>query len=96
MDNACFESKSNFSIKNKTSEEAWSVVKPSIEYFRVFGCISHVHVSNSRRKNLDDESLACVLLGVSEESKAYRLYDPISQRIIISRDVIFEENKSWE
>lgn len=96
MDNACFESKSNFSVKNKTSEEAWSGVKPSIEYFRVFGCISHVHVPNSRRKKLDDESLACVMLGVSEESKAYRLYDPVSQRILISRDVIFEENKSWE
>ena len=32
---------------------------------------------------------------VSEESKAYRLYDPTSQRIIISRDVVFEEDKSW-
>ncbi|KAH7570295.1 hypothetical protein JRO89_XS05G0082600 [Xanthoceras sorbifolium] len=27
-----------------------------------------------------------------EESKAYRLYDPISQRIIISKDVVFEED----
>ena len=33
---------------------------------------------------------------VSEESKAYRLYDPTSQRIIISRDVVFEEDKSWD
>ncbi|KAI5448232.1 hypothetical protein KIW84_015599 [Lathyrus oleraceus] len=33
--------------------------------------------------------------GVSEESKAYRLYNPISKRIIISRDVIFEEEKQW-
>ncbi|GMI66249.1 hypothetical protein HRI_000294200 [Hibiscus trionum] len=31
-----------------------------------------------------------------EESKAYKLYDPISQRIIVSRDVIFEENEKWE
>ncbi|XP_037497309.1 uncharacterized protein LOC119371385 [Jatropha curcas] len=34
--------------------------------------------------------------GISEESKAYRIYDPISQRIIISRDVVFEEDKQWE
>ncbi|RVX12019.1 Retrovirus-related Pol polyprotein from transposon TNT 1-94 [Vitis vinifera] len=33
---------------------------------------------------------------VSEESKAYRLYDPISQKIIISRDVVFEEDKNWD
>ena len=71
-------------VKNKTSEEAWSGVKPSVKYFRVFWCISHVHVPDSRTKMLDDESLACDLLGVSEESKTYRLYDPVSQRIIIS------------
>lgn len=34
-------------------------------------------------------------MGVSEESKAYRLYNPISKRIAISRDVIFEEKKQW-
>ncbi|KAL6321787.1 hypothetical protein AAG906_035477 [Vitis piasezkii] len=72
--------------KKQDSEEAWSGVKPSVEHFRVFGCISH----------LDDKSLSCVLLGVSEESKAYRLYDPVSQRIITSRDVVFEEDKNWD
>jgi len=40
--------------------------------------------------------MACVLLGVSEESKAYRLYDPASQKIIVSRDVVFEEDKGWD
>ena len=35
-------------------------------------------------------------MGVSEESKAYRLYNPISKRVITSRDVIFAENENWE
>ncbi|XP_034674326.1 uncharacterized protein LOC117905532 [Vitis riparia] len=64
--------------------------------FQSFGCISHVHVPDSKRTKLDDKSFSCVLLGVSEESKAYRLYDPISQKIIISRDVVFEEDKNWD
>ena len=34
-----------------------------------------------------------MLLGVSEESKAYRLYDPATKRIVVSRDVVFEEEK---
>jgi hypothetical protein len=37
-----------------------------------------------------------VLLGLSEESKAYRLYDPIEKKILISRDVVFDEEKSWD
>ena len=79
-----------------TPEEAWSGSKPSVSHFRVFGCISHVHIPDSKRTKLDDKSVKCVLLGVSEESKAYRLYDPVSQKIIISRDVKFEEENSWD
>ena len=51
---------------------------------------------DNNRTKLDDKSLSCVLLGVSEESKAYRLYDPTSQRIIISQDVVFEEEMNWD
>jgi hypothetical protein len=83
-------------VKNKTPDEAWSDVMPSVEYFRVFGCVSHVHVLDRKRTKLDSKSTSCVLLGVSEESKAYRLYDPISHKIIVSRDVVFEEDKSWD
>jgi len=83
-------------IKNKTPEEAWSGAKPSVEHFRDFGCIAHVHVLDNNRTKLDDKSLSCVLLGVSEESKGYRLYDPTFQRIIISRVVVFEEDMKWD
>ena len=48
-----------------------------------------------KRKKLDDKSFQRVLLGMNEESKAYRLYDPVSKKIVVSRDVIFEENKCW-
>ncbi|TXG51085.1 hypothetical protein EZV62_023609 [Acer yangbiense] len=83
-------------VKNITPEEAWSGIKPSVEHFRVFGCLAHVHVPDAKRTKLEDKSIACVLLGVSEESKAYRLYNPIAKKIITSRDVVFEENKSWD
>jgi transposase InsO family protein len=83
------------SVKNITPEEAWSEIKPSVNHFRVFGCLAHVHVPESQRKKLDDRSVKCILLGVSEESKAYKLYDPEKKKIIVSRDVVFDEDKSW-
>lgn len=82
-------------VRSKTPEEAWSGFKPSVNHFRVFGRISHVHVPDSKRVKLDAKSLKCILLGVSEESKAYKLFDPISQKIIVSRDVVFEEDQRW-
>jgi len=82
-------------IKEVTPEEAWSGVKPSVGYFRVFGCIGCVHVPNERRTKLDSRSMKCILLGVSEETKGYRMFNPLTKKLIISRDVIFEENATW-
>ncbi|PNX88393.1 retrovirus-related Pol polyprotein from transposon TNT 1-94, partial [Trifolium pratense] len=42
-----------------------------------------------------DKSIICVHLGISEESKAYKLYDPIKRRILVSKDVKFDEKKQW-
>lgn len=80
-------------VKDMVPEECWNGIKPSVSYFRVFGCIGHVHVPEQRRIKLYSRSRKCVLLGVSDESKAYRLYDPISKTVVISRDVIFEEEE---
>lgn len=35
-------------------------------------------------------------LGIEPGSKSYRLYDPVARKIIVSRDVIFNEKKSWD
>ena len=54
-----------FVVKDKTPEEAWSGFKPSVEHFKVFGCIGHVHIPDKNRQKLDDKSLQCVFLGLS-------------------------------
>ena len=36
-----------------------------------------------------------VHLGTEPGSKAYRMYDPQMQRVVVSRDVIFDEAKVW-
>ena len=82
-------------VKDKTPEEAWADKKPSVEHFKIFGCVGHVHISDVKRTKLDDKSVKCVLLGYSSESKAFKMYDPEEKRIHISRDVIFEEEKKW-
>jgi hypothetical protein len=80
-------------LNDITPEEAWSSIKPSVRHFRVFGCVTYTHVPDAQRKKLDDKSVKCIFLGVSEESKAYRLYNPVNKRIIVSRDVIFVESE---
>ena len=64
-------------LKDMTPQEAWTGIKPTVEHFRVFGCLAHVPVPHESRRKLHDRSICCVLLGVSEETKEYRLYDTI-------------------
>ncbi|GAU44223.1 hypothetical protein TSUD_399870 [Trifolium subterraneum] len=83
------------SVNDMTPEEAWSSTKPLVSHFKVFGCIGYVHIPDTQRKKLDPKGIKCVLLGVSEESKAYKLYDPLQKKIIISKDVVFDESNGW-
>jgi len=62
-----------------------------VDHFRVFGCITHVHVPEARRTKLN-RSITCVLLGGSEESKGHKLFNPIAKNVV-SKDVIFEKEK---
>ncbi|MCI50978.1 retrovirus-related pol polyprotein from transposon tnt 1-94, partial [Trifolium medium] len=55
------------SVKDVTPEEAWSKMKPSIHYFRVFGCLAYAHIEDVQRKKLVPKSVKCVHLGISEE-----------------------------
>jgi len=44
---------------------------------------------------LDDKSEKCIFTSYSEQSKAYKLYNPINEKTIINRDVVFKEQEPW-
>ncbi|CAL8156615.1 unnamed protein product [Prunus armeniaca] len=79
-----------FVVRDLTPEEAWSSRKPAVGYFKVFGCIAYERIPDEKRKKLDDKGERCVFLGISEVSKAYKLFNHVSKKIIISRDVVFD------
>lgn len=77
-------------LANKTPHKAWSGEKPYVDQLRVWGCLTHVHVPKEKRSKLDEKSTPCIFIGISEESKGYRLLNPSTMKIITSKDVIFE------
>ncbi|PHT67275.1 hypothetical protein T459_26762 [Capsicum annuum] len=56
-----------------TPEEAWSRKQPVVDHFKIFGCIAYAHISDQKRKKLDDKGEKCIFLGVSDQSKAYKI-----------------------
>ena len=63
---------------------------------RVFGCVAYAHILDQLRKKLDSKGEKCIFIGYSEESKAYRLYNPSTKKFMISRDVHFIKEEAWD
>ena len=84
------------SVHLKTPEEAWSSFKPSVAHLRVFGCIAYAKIPEARRTKLDDKGERCIFLGYGDRIMGYKLYNPITKKVIMSRDVIFEEEEMWD
>ena len=83
-------------IKDVTPQEAWSGIKPTVEHFRVFGCLAHAHIPATKRGKMDSKSTPCIMHGISKETKGYTLYDPIAKQVVVSRDMMFEEEKEGD
>ncbi|KAG6481465.1 hypothetical protein ZIOFF_058069 [Zingiber officinale] len=48
------------------------------------------------KEKFDEKSEKLVFIGYNNESKGYRLIDPKTNKLVISRDVIFNENAAWK
>lgn len=73
-------------------EEVWTGEKPNLKHLRIFGCEAMMHVPKEKLKKLDARATKMIFVGYSEYTKGYRLFDPKTKKVKISRDVIFLEN----
>lgn len=78
-----------------TPFEVWTDEKPDVSHIRVFGCLSHMRIPNQGTRKLDDRSLVVINLGKEPGTKGYRLFSPKENKVYVSKDVIFEEDKHW-
>jgi hypothetical protein len=83
------------SVQGKTPYEAWHGRKPQVAHLRTFGCIKYVKKIGPEVDKLADRSIRMVMLGYEPGTKGYRMVDPITEKLCISRDVKFEEDEAW-
>jgi hypothetical protein len=84
-------------LADQTPQEAWSGQKPTISHFKVlFGSVAYAHIPDQRRTKLDDKSKKYVFIGYDEKTKAFKLFDTIEKKVVVSRDVQVNEESAWD
>ena len=82
------------SFKEKTTPfEKWYEKKPDLSHLRVFGCMAYAYIPDANRKDkLSKKAEKLRFIGYSLQTKAYRLINDDTGKIIVRRDVIFNES----
>ena len=80
-------------VQDKIPEEAWSGTKTSVSHLIIFGSIAFAHIADELKRKLDKKNERCIFTGYSEQQKAYKLYNPITKKVVVTRDVKFIEDK---
>ena len=83
------------SLSGKTPYEVWYGKKPGVKHLRTFGCVAYVKRVGPRISKLSDRSVPGVFLGYETGTKGYRVYDPVKDKLMVSRDIIFDEQTAW-
>lgn len=79
-------------LKSYTPYFALYGTHPHYDHLRVFGCKCYPNLAATAPHKLVPRSTLCVFMGYPSEHKGYRCLDLASNRIIISRHVIFDES----
>ncbi|KAJ4718340.1 Retrovirus-related Pol polyprotein from transposon TNT 1-94 [Melia azedarach] len=79
-------------INLKTPFEVWSGKPADYSNLRAFGCTVYYHVNEDK---LEPRAKKGVFVGYRDEVKGYRIWSPSENRVILSRNVVFDENSMF-
>jgi hypothetical protein len=79
-------------LEGKTPKEAFTGNRPDIRHLRIFGCLVYIHIPLEKRTKLQPSGERGILVGYSEDSKAYKVFLRDQRKIVVKRDVKFEKN----
>ena len=82
-------------VQKKTPFEAWHTNKPKLINLKTFGCLCLSYIHQVKRDKLDKKAEPGIFVGYNLIAKAYRIYLPHHNKIIVSMDVKFMEFDSW-
>jgi hypothetical protein len=84
------------SMDYMTPFEACNGKKPAVHHLRIFGCILYAWNTTPHQKKLEDRSHKMTFVSYESGSKAYHTYDPITKRVHVTCNVVFDRQAQWD
>jgi hypothetical protein len=84
------------SIEGSTPFEVWYRKKASVQHLHTFGCMAYVRNTKPHLSKLEDHGCRKIFIGYEQGTKGYRVYDPVSNKVHIAQDVVFDEGTQWD
>lgn len=78
-------------VKDITPKEAWSGVNPYVNHFRIFGCLTHVHVRDVHIRKLDSKPSSLSSLVLLKIQRLIRYIIPLRERPLLE-EMFFLKN----
>ena len=78
----------------KTPEEAFSGKRPDVGHFRIFFSSIYFHVTKDAWKKLKSIVELGIFVGYTDTPHNYQVYLPTIRRIVVHRDLKFDEKKA--
>ncbi|GJS79458.1 retrovirus-related pol polyprotein from transposon TNT 1-94 [Tanacetum coccineum] len=83
-------------VELKTPIEMWTGKPVNYSDLHIFVSPMYVMYNSQETTKLDPKSRKCLFLGYADGVKGYRLWDPTAHKVVVSRDVVFMEDKVQE
>lgn len=84
------------SLEGDVPNRVWYNKDISFDHLKVFGCKAFVHIPQDERSKFDPKTRQCIFVGYGLDEFGYRLFDPIANKVLRRRDVVFVEDQTIE
>ena len=79
----------------KSPYEKFHNKKPCYDHLKTFGCEAFYHQPKPKRSKFDKTSVKLMFIGYTKSVSNFRLYNPVTDEVVITNDVKFNENKMY-